>query len=158
MLLLNKCCIKNTRIILLTVLTVLFSAISVLSYASGMYSVSGQNPEVPAEVFEGELPAPNFQYVEKPDIIERFIYGSEGRTAEAKASKISAAIITVLLGPFGAHRVYLGTHVKVPIIYTLTLGGGFGILPLIDLAVMLISDDLGRYTDNEKVIMWINPK
>ncbi|NQX92591.1 MAG: NINE protein [Flavobacteriales bacterium] len=65
-----------------------------------------------------------------------------------------AAITTVLLGPFGAHRIYLGTETKVPIFYTLTLGGGLGILPLIDLICILTTKDLEQYYNNPKVIMW----
>lgn len=44
----------------------------------------------------------------------------------------SLALYAVALWPFGVHRLYLGTEAKIPVIYTLTLGGGIGILPLID--------------------------
>lgn len=97
-----------------------------------------------------------FKQKSKPDIIERFVYGKQGRVDGAKVKKLPAAIITVFLGPFGGHRIYLGTDVKVPIIYTLTLGGGFGILPLCDLVAILISKDLNEYAENSKIVMWIN--
>ena len=63
-------------------------------------------------------------------------------------------MLTVGLGLFGVHRMYLGTDMKVPIIYVLTLGGGLGVLPLIDLLAILFTKDLEPYKDNDKVFMW----
>lgn len=68
-------------------------------------------------------------------------------------SRATAAGLAVLLGPFGAHRLYLGTGVKVPIVYGITFGA-FGILPLIDLVHILVSKDLTAYCTNERVLMW----
>jgi TM2 domain-containing membrane protein YozV len=66
-----------------------------------------------------------------------------------------AVVLAILLGPFGVHRLYLGTHAKVPVIYTLTLGGGFGILPLIDIVAILSNRKWEEeFISNEKVIMW----
>lgn len=48
-------------------------------------------------------------------------------------TKKAAIITTLLTGLVGGHRIYLGTSPIVPIVYTITLGGGLGILPLIDL-------------------------
>ncbi len=67
--------------------------------------------------------------------------------------RLVAAVLTVALGPFGAHRLYLGTGTKVPIVYGLTFGG-FGILPLIDLGHILFTKDLTPYQHNGKVLMW----
>ena len=92
---------------------------------------------------------------EKPHFLERFVYGKSGRTEGAKAKKLPAAIITVLLGPLGGHRIYLGTDVKVPVIYALTLGGGFGLLPLCDLIAILVTGDIHEYADSSKIIMWV---
>lgn len=80
---------------------------------------------------------------------------SEG-TKELKQENPRAVAIglTVLLGPFGAHRIYLGTRETVPIFYTLTLGGGLGVLPVVDLIHLIFSKDLSRFVNNEKVIMW----
>lgn len=68
--------------------------------------------------------------------------------------KINSVILAIMLGPFGVHRLYLGTEAKVPVIYTLTLGGGFGILPLIDIVSILVSRDISKYQNNNRVIMW----
>ena len=64
-----------------------------------------------------------------------------------------AVILAILLGPFGVHRLYLGTGELVPLAYTLTLGG-LMILPLIDLFCILFTKDFEAYLNNEKVIMW----
>ena len=69
--------------------------------------------------------------------------------------KVVAAVLCIAVGPFGGHRLYLGTNEKVPIAYTLTLGGGLGILPIIDLGHIVFSKDISPYRGNNKVIMWL---
>ncbi|MFT7611707.1 MAG: TM2 domain-containing membrane protein YozV [Parvicellaceae bacterium] len=64
-----------------------------------------------------------------------------------------AALLALFLGPFGVHRLYLGTGDFVPIFYTLTLGG-LMILPLVDMFVMLFSKKFDQYIGNKSVIMW----
>ena len=64
-----------------------------------------------------------------------------------------AALLCLFLGPFGVHRLYLGTSEKVPILYTITLGG-LMVIPLVDLFLILFKKDKDSLTDNEKVIMW----
>lgn len=71
--------------------------------------------------------------------------------------RLVGSALALLLGPFGAHRIYLGTTPKVAIIYGLTFGG-FGVLPLIDLGHMLFTKDLQPYRNNDRVIMWGRPK
>jgi hypothetical protein len=71
-------------------------------------------------------------------------------------NKGTALLILLLTGPLGGHRIYLGTSIYVPIAYTLTIGGGFGILPLLDAFVIIFTDDLSKYVNNSQVIMWIN--
>ena len=65
--------------------------------------------------------------------------------------------LALLLGPFAAHRIYLGTTPRVAVIYGLTFGG-FGVLPLIDLGHLLFAKDLTPFRDNDRVIMWRRPK
>jgi len=71
----------------------------------------------------------------------------------AKIRKGVAALLALLLGPFGVHRLYLGTSDTVPIFYTLTLGG-LMILPLVDIFVMLFSKNFDALIGNKSVIMW----
>lgn len=73
-----------------------------------------------------------------------------------KRTKGGAILMAVLTGPLGGHRLYLGTEPHVPIVYTLTLGGGMGLLPVIDIIVILVSKDISKYENNSQVIMWGN--
>ena len=66
-------------------------------------------------------------------------------------------MLAIVLGPFGAHRLYLGTSPKVAVIYGLTFGG-FGILPLIDLGHLLFAKDLERFRNNDQLLMWRAPR
>ena len=75
-----------------------------------------------------------------------------------KSKRITAAILTLPLGMLGVHRMYLGTKPVVPIVYILTFGGGFGILPFIDFVVLLISDETKPFINNSRVFMWNKPK
>lgn len=68
--------------------------------------------------------------------------------------KVVALILTGTLGVFGAHRIYLGTDPKIPIFYTVTLGGGLGVLPAIDFLAILFTKDLSKYYHNDKIFMW----
>jgi TM2 domain-containing membrane protein YozV len=68
--------------------------------------------------------------------------------------KVNAVLLAIGLGPFGVHRLYLGTHPRVPVIYTLTLGGGLGILPLTDIIAIIATKDLSKFIGNDRVIMW----
>ncbi len=64
--------------------------------------------------------------------------------------------LAVLLGPFGAHRLYLGTSTRVAVVYGITFGG-FGILALLDLGHLLFTKDLEPYRNNDRVFMWGSP-
>ena len=79
----------------------------------------------------------------------------EVATYQGKENTRSMSILLgIALGPFGGHRLYLGTKPHVPVVYTLTLGGGFGILPLIDIFHLLFTKDLERFRNNANVFMW----
>lgn len=69
--------------------------------------------------------------------------------------KIVAVSLALTLGHFGVHRIYLGTSPQVPPIYTLTLGGGLGLLPLTDIVFLIVSKDISKFENNPRVIMWI---
>jgi TM2 domain-containing membrane protein YozV len=74
----------------------------------------------------------------------------------AKNRKITAAILAFPFpfGIVGLHRVYLGTSAFVPVVYVATIGGCVGIIPLVDFIVILLSDDLTPYENNDKIFIW----
>lgn len=71
----------------------------------------------------------------------------------AENARLVAALLALSLGPFGVHRMYLGTELRVPVFYTLTLGGGLGILPLIDFFYIIFSKE-DVLKENGKIFMW----
>ena len=72
-----------------------------------------------------------------------------------KFKRLKAALLALFLGHFGVHRIYLGTSPNVPIVYSLTLGGGLGLLPLADFIFILTTKDLEAFAENDKVFMWL---
>lgn len=75
-----------------------------------------------------------------------------------KHKKLKVVLLTLLLGHFGVHRIYLGAAPNVPVIYSSTLGGGLGLLPLLDLIAILSTKDLEQFSNNDKVFMWSKKK
>ena len=71
------------------------------------------------------------------------------------ARKIKAVIITILTGPLGGHRIYLGTKPVIPVIYALTLGGGI-VVTVIDLFHLIFTGDISKYEKNNRFFMWLN--
>jgi TM2 domain-containing membrane protein YozV len=72
-----------------------------------------------------------------------------------KHPKRTAAILTLTLGMLGVHRLYLGCKPWVPVFYLLTVGGGFFILPVIDLIFILKSKNISEYYNNSDILMWL---
>lgn len=72
--------------------------------------------------------------------------------------RLIAAFLCMTLGPFGMHRLYLGTQPRVAAAYTLTLGGGLGLVPAIDLFFIVFSKDISRFKNNDDFIMWFGEK
>ncbi|MCC6690314.1 MAG: hypothetical protein IT235_02160 [Bacteroidia bacterium] len=70
--------------------------------------------------------------------------------------KIVAAIMAFPLpfGIVGMHRIYLGTEPYVPLVYIATVGGCFGILPMIDFFVIVFDKNPDRFMNNPRIFMW----
>jgi TM2 domain-containing membrane protein YozV len=86
------------------------------------------------------------------------LLNDETAVIQPKFRKLKAVLLAVFLGHFGVHRIYLGTKENVPVVYSLTLGGGFGLLPLFDIVAILTTKDLDEYANNDKVFMWSKKK
>lgn len=75
-----------------------------------------------------------------------------------KLSRKATAAILAFPFPFGIvglHRIYLGCAPYIPIVYIGSLGGIFGIMPLIDFIVIVSAEDIDTYTNSNKVFMWV---
>lgn len=88
-----------------------------------------------------------------PELIPKLLNRTRG-----KNKKLIAALLAFPFpfGIVGLHRIYLGTSPHVPLVYIATLGGGFGLIPLIDFIAILFEKDIEHYINNNKVFMWIN--
>ncbi len=126
---------------------VLSIVLSIKSYAT--VSISQKNIEtqtyvvyVAEVVTENNNPNPILKLIKKRQRLNKKI------TAAALAFPFPFGIV-------GLHRIYLGTKPHVPIVYIATLGGVFGILPLVDFFVIIADKDFEQYKNNGKVFMWI---
>ena len=94
----------------------------------------------------------------KFNLLPKISLFNKAKVEKKNKSKLIASLLALTLGPFGVHRLYLGTAPKVPIAYTLTLGGGFFILPLIDVFYIILSRDPNDIEDNNHVFIWNKKK
>jgi len=129
-------------------LVCVFLAISTsLSLASQIETIGNSFTNKSLGNFSGELKVLEFY----PDSLDNL--NLEDGPKKVKFRRGKAILFTILTGPLGGHRVYLGTRPRTPIIYTIMLGG-LGILPLVDLIHLIISRDMSQFIDNPKIIMW----
>lgn len=77
---------------------------------------------------------------------------------EFNKMKATAVVLAVTLGVFGVHRMYLGTSPRIPITYTLTLGGGFFVLPAIDIVYIITAKSPEQLTHNNSIFIWNKTK
>jgi TM2 domain-containing membrane protein YozV len=80
------------------------------------------------------------------------------RAKQKENKKIIAASLAFPLpfGIVGLHRIYLGSAPYVPVAYIASFGGMFGVLPFIDFCVLLSNKDINKYTNNQRIFMWVN--
>jgi TM2 domain-containing membrane protein YozV len=78
------------------------------------------------------------------------------KTVYHKKHRVFAALLAFPpLGIFGLHRIYMHTSPGVPLVYIVTFGGVFGILPFIDFVLILLNKDIHlNYTSNPHLFMW----
>jgi len=71
-------------------------------------------------------------------------------------NKVIASILAFPypFGMLGLHRIYLGANPIIPILYFVTFGGLMGILPFIDMMVLILSKDTKPFFKNSKILMW----
>lgn len=110
--------------------------------ASLALTAKGAGPHLPVALSEMDMKA-----------WEDLLAAPDSAQAKGENTRLVSAALTVLLGPFGAHRLYLGTTPKVAVVYGITFGG-FGLLALLDLGHILFTKDLAPYRNNDRVFMW----
>ena len=79
------------------------------------------------------------------------------RKKQKDKRRLTAALLAFPFpfGIVGLHRIFLGTKPYVPVAYIASLGGIFGLMPLIDFFVICFDKDFEQYLNNPKVLMWV---
>lgn len=82
--------------------------------------------------------------------------GLDSLSAENKTI-VAFVLDTVGLGAFGIHRLILGTKAINVLLYIITFGGIFGIIPLVDWIMLLLDiiEGSASYIGNPSFIMWL---
>lgn len=99
-------------------------------------------------------------FIDNPDLpklnqrLVKFLHQHIDQNNQRKV-KITASILALTLGPFGVHRLYLGTTPLIPVVYVATVGGGVGILPFIDFVAIVFSKDISPFLNNNQIFMWV---
>ena len=76
---------------------------------------------------------------------------------QIRRKRFISAILSFPLpfGIIGLHRVYLGSEPYIPLVYIGTLGGVFGILPLIDFISICRHKKIDYFMNNKRLMMWV---
>src|ERR1035437_9205090 len=93
-----------------------------------------------------------------PDSIPVFPLADSVKTHRRENKKLIAAVLAFPFpfGFLGLHRIYLGTKPYMPFVYAGTIGGCFGILPMIDFITILTTkkEKIKNFENNRRVFMW----
>jgi TM2 domain-containing membrane protein YozV len=85
----------------------------------------------------------------------QFDFGKAAKFRSSDKNFAAAFLLDFFLGWLGIHRLYMGTATLTWVGYILTCGGIFGIVPFVDLIVLIVhNDDISEYVDNTKFFMW----
>jgi TM2 domain-containing membrane protein YozV len=124
---------------------------SLLSYGNRVKALFIDSTGIVAHKDVVEL-KPNGLFDKNPSPILKFLHKKQRNNR-----KITAAILAFPFpfGIVGLHRIYLGTKPYVPVAYIGTLGGIFGIIPLIDFCAILFNKEITQFENNGKVLMWV---
>jgi TM2 domain-containing membrane protein YozV len=120
-------------------------------------SVNGKDVCVSNKVFdeEGISSGLNEHIIQSGFSFSNPLNKTAGDITQHKKHRLVAALLAFPLGVFGLHRMYLGTSAVVPIVYIVTIGGVFGVLPFIDFVLILLSKDINKtYVGNHHLFMW----
>ena len=129
---------------LLVVCCLIASAVFSKNKLNTVYYIDSTSTVISSEIISVDDKKPN-------PIFELF------RKKQRLNKRITAAVLAFPFpfGIVGLHRIYLGTKPYVPVAYIASLGGVFGILPLIDFFAITFDKDFDHYRDNGKVFMWV---
>ena len=100
----------------------------------------------------------NATEINAADMMMTMDMSSAAQLSSAGKSAAVTLVLNCLLGFFGVHRHYMGTRPFMWAIYTFTIGGIFGIVPIIDFVVEIVAliEDGGvqEFCGNTAFFMW----
>lgn len=138
----------------------LLTCFSVKANVAGMEMASEfyVNDVVVETMFAGATEVRAITYDAAMDQISRLdlnqVNGMAKTTIAPKDSEqIVAIVLCFFLGGWAVHRVYLGSTPLMILWYLLTCGGIFGIVPLIDFFMLIISGT-DSFVDSDKFFSW----
>lgn len=107
------------------------------------------NQSVAIELSQVHPQVLNRQVIKKQQRLERRVHFIQRIMAGSGENKvIGGALLALFLGGLGIHRVYLGGSGLLILGYIVTLGGIFGLLPLIDF-IRIVSGGIDHYMGND---------
>lgn len=98
----------------------------------------------------------DFQQIENMDIPSPFT-AANAEFTQGGDQPIIAFLLCWFFGSICIHRAYMGNPIHI-LWYTITCGGIFGIVTLVDWVMLLIgviNDDISQYVDNPSFFMWM---
>lgn len=138
-------------------LLIAFVAVSATTFASAnSYRI---NDDVVEAAFDQSIKQVSFMEA-AAEVSPEGLVVMDGEAVLSQPEPIIAALLAFPywgLGALGIHRLYLQAGVKVMLIYWITCGGIFGIIPFVDFIVLIIGvadDDISKFVGNTKFIMW----
>ena len=125
-------------------------ALTAFTFAAKAASYEISDSAVDALFAEAELVAPASAMAE----------GAAGSISGASAENktiIALVVDTIGLGCLGIHRLILGTRPVNVLLYIITFGGIFGIIPLVDWIMLLLDvlEGTASYIGNPSFLMWL---
>ncbi|MFN7119126.1 MAG: TM2 domain-containing protein [Saprospiraceae bacterium] len=141
---------KTVRLLLLMLSLLVFTNIS--SYA---YVIVPQSAEAAATYTDAasaktlkKQAKEEMKAKKKAEKRARFLAWMQKKLADDR--QLVAILLTLFVGGLGIHRLYLGSKPVIILLYLVTLGGFFGIIPLIDL-IRLILGQVDHYDGNSNL-------
>ncbi len=123
-------------------------AMVAFTFAAKAASYEINDASIDALVAEAEMVAPAAASASASGLSS-----SDGQTKTI----VAFVLDTVGLGAFGIHRLILGTRAINVLLYIITFGGIFGIIPLVDWIMLLLDivEGTASYIGNPSFIMWL---
>lgn len=148
---------SKIRIFLLIAWITGFASFQNLKAAEVVPSEQELKSYFPTAILSANAAVSNVAFYAGSKCLESLVLKEMASPDAIKRKKFISALLALPFpfGFVGAHRVMLGSGPWVPVVYVATLGGCFGLLPLVDFCFIIFSKDITPFENNTHVFMWI---